>query len=49
MPQQLLHHLELSPQASQHGRVGVPERMPSKSLLNSDSLRTYLRKIAWPP
>jgi len=24
MPQQLLHHLELSPHASQQGRVGVP-------------------------
>src|SRR6267143_7232535 len=44
MPQQLLHHLELSPHASQQGRVGVTERMPSESLLNSDSLscRTYV-------
>jgi hypothetical protein len=39
MPQQLPHHLALSPHASQQGRVGVPERMPSESLLNSDSLR----------
>src|SRR5258708_36387874 len=38
MPQQLLHHLELSPHASQQGRVGVPKRMPSESLLNSGSL-----------
>src|SRR6266853_6877272 len=44
MPQQLLHHLELSPHASQQGRVGVTERMPSESLLNSDllSCRTYV-------
>src|SRR2546430_3288498 len=44
MPQQLLHHLELSPHASQQGRVGVTERMPSESLPNSDSLscRTYV-------
>jgi hypothetical protein len=44
MSQQLLHYLELSPYASQQGRVGVPERIPSKSLLNSDSLRrgTYV-------
>src|SRR6476659_7837654 len=43
-PQQLLHRLELSPHASQQGRVGVTERMPSESLLNSDSLscRTYV-------
>ena len=41
MPQQLLHHLELSPHASQQGRVAVPKRMPSKSLLNSDSLRRW--------
>src|SRR5271157_4270363 len=44
MPQQLLHHLELSPDTSQQGRVRVPERMPSESLLNSGSLccRTYV-------
>jgi hypothetical protein len=44
MPQQLLHHLELSPDTSQQGRVSVPERMPSESLLNSDWLRyrTYV-------
>src|SRR6266851_204047 len=44
MPQQLLHHLELGPHTSQQGRVGVPERMPSESLLNPDSLRcrTYV-------
>ena len=35
MPQQLLHHLELGSDTSQQGRVGVPERMPSESLLNS--------------
>src|SRR5712675_1037474 len=39
MPQQLLHHLKLSPHTSQQGRVGVPERMPSELLLNSGSLR----------
>src|ERR1700678_1306700 len=39
MPQQLLHHLELSPHAAQQGRVGVPESMPSESLLNSHTLR----------
>src|ERR1700676_709339 len=39
MPQQLLHHFELGPHASQQGRVAVPERMPSESLLDSNSLR----------
>src|SRR5467141_2869737 len=39
MPQQLLHDLELSPHTSQQSRVGVPESMPSESLLNSDTLR----------
>src|SRR5436190_10582413 len=44
MPQQLLHHLKLSPHTSQQGQVGVPERMPSELLLNSGSLgcRTYV-------
>jgi hypothetical protein len=41
MPQQLLHHLELSPHTSQQGRVRVPERMPSESLLNSETLRYW--------
>ncbi len=39
MPQKLLHDLELSPHASQQGRVGILECMPSESLLNSDALR----------
>jgi hypothetical protein len=44
MPQQFLHYLELSPHTSKQGRVALPERIPSESLLDSDSLRyrTYV-------
>src|SRR5215831_13841431 len=38
MPQQFLHHLELSPHTSQQSRVRVPEGVPSEPLLNSDTL-----------
>jgi len=51
MAQQLLCDLELTPHTSQQSGVGVPESMPSESLLNSDTLRYrmyLLRKIAWP-
>jgi hypothetical protein len=40
MPEQFLHYFELSPHTSQQSRVGVPERMPSESLLDSDSCRS---------
>ena len=39
MPQQLLHHFDVSPNLLQHRRVGVTEGVPSNALLQLDSPR----------
>jgi hypothetical protein len=39
MTQQLLHHFEFCSNASQKSRVGVPERVPSESFLDSGPRR----------
>src|SRR6516162_17208 len=40
MSQQLLHHFEFCPNASQQSRVGASECVPSEPLLNSCLLRS---------
>src|SRR5260370_25627865 len=39
MSKQFLHHLERGSDTSQQSRVRMPERVPSESLLDSDTLR----------
>jgi hypothetical protein len=46
MPQQLLHRFEFCPDTSEQSRVRVPERVPSESLLNSETLRDRTNILA---